>query len=169
MSVTYDWFEEQIIWLYLLHLTSTSFKYSDILKKMKCFNFADLSVTVEATIVITVCTPLTNISRASSFQSNLFQSLLSATYNETNLVQPGCAPVQSEDVTERGVRRLLHWGRWHITYSYACWTREQIRISSVFWGYLRRKGKFGGSWRGVSSFLYKHYWQLQNVRASWWK
>jgi len=88
-NITYNWSEEQIILLYLLHLTSTSFKYSHILKETKCFNFADrqLLVTVETKIVITKRTPLTSTSKMISFKSNSFHSLSSATQS----YKPGAA------------------------------------------------------------------------------
>lgn len=66
---------------------------------MRSFSFADLFVNVKTT---SVRTPVDNIFRSSSFHS-LYQP-----HKDTNLVQPGGTPVQGEDVTERGVRRLLH-------------------------------------------------------------
>lgn len=64
-------------------------------------------------------------------------------------MQPGGASVQGEDVTERGVCSFLHGGCRHITYSYACWTTEQIRISnSFFFGHMRTGMKFGESYFG---------------------
>lgn len=41
------------------------------------------------------------------------------TQENTNLMQPGGASVQGEDVTECGVGCFLHWGCWHITHCYA--------------------------------------------------
>lgn len=81
--------------------------------------------------MITECTPLTKtfkISRLNPFNLRLFYQ----PHGATNLMQPGGASVQGEDVTQRGVCRFLHGGGWHITNSYACWTRKQIRIGNSF-------------------------------------
>lgn len=146
---------------------------------MKCLKFADLPVTVETTKDITLCRPMISIFplKVAHFIPSYRQ------LKDTNLMQPGGASVQGEDVTECRVRRFLHWGCWHITYSDAWWSREQIEISSSYFVHLRREMRwklfFGAAQtRGVSSCFYLFifppqrkniYWQPKNGRASWWQ
>lgn len=108
-----------------------------------------LLVIVETKIVITEHTPLTSLQHLELVNLNpIYFSRFYQPHKATNLVQPGGASVQGEDVTQSGVRRLFHWGCWHITYSYACWSGEQIRISNSFLYYLRREMKFCESYFG---------------------
>lgn len=96
----------EIMWLYLLHLTSTSFKDCNILKETKCFNFFSLWAPKLQKPRLCIHLWPTAVPFIKHQES-------------TNLMQPSGASVQGEDVTECGVGCFLHRGRWHITHSYA--------------------------------------------------